>query len=113
MTLMEYQQEVDLWIKKHGVRYFDVKTNMLLLMEEVGETSRLIARRYGEQSFKEQLSTEEQQSRLEDELADILFVLTCIANQTNVDLESAITRNFSKKSRRDSQRHKQNDKLLD
>lgn len=107
MEIKKYQEEVDQWIKEVGVRYFDPLTNTAMLMEEVGEVARIMARRYGEQSEKESDKNKE----LGDELADVLFVLTCIANQTGVDLEAAIAKNFSKKTQRDFERHKKNDKL--
>ncbi|TNE75963.1 MAG: pyrophosphatase [Bacteroidetes bacterium] len=107
MEIKEFQKEVDAWIKTIGVRYFDELTNTAILMEEVGEVARIMARRYGEQSEKES----DKQKDLGDELADVLFVLTCIANQTGVDLEEAIARNFEKKNIRDKERHKNNDKL--
>lgn len=107
MEIKKYQEEVDQWIKEVGVRYFDPLTNTAILMEEVGEVARIMARRYGEQSEKKSDKNKE----LGDELADVLFVLTCIANQTGVDLEAAIAKNFSKKTQRDFERHKKNDKL--
>ncbi len=107
MTIQQYQKEVDQWIKEIGVRYFNELTNTAILMEEVGEVARIMARRYGEQSEKES----DKNKDLGDELADVLFVVTCLANQTGVDLSEAIERNFAKKTNRDSQRHKENDKL--
>jgi NTP pyrophosphatase (non-canonical NTP hydrolase) len=107
MEISAYQKEVDQWIKDHGVRYFNELTNTALLMEEVGELARIMARKYGEQSFK---NTEEEKN-LGDEMADVLFVLTCLANQTGVNLEEAIKRNMEKKTSRDKNRHKENDKL--
>jgi NTP pyrophosphatase (non-canonical NTP hydrolase) len=107
MEIKELQSKVDGWIKEHGVRYFDELTNTTILMEEVGEVARIMARRYGEQSEKES----DKNKDLGDELADVLFVLTCIANQTGVDLQTAIEKNFSKKTKRDHDRHKKNDKL--
>jgi NTP pyrophosphatase (non-canonical NTP hydrolase) len=107
MTLTEAQQLVDQWISKYGVRYFNKLTNMALLTEEVGELARIIARRYGEQSFKES----EPDHSLKDEMADILFVLICIANQTGVNLEEAFRENIDKKTKRDSTRHLDNHKL--
>lgn len=106
-----YQEKVDVWIKKYGVRYFDELTNTALLMEEVGELSRIIARVYGEQSFKELSEQENSHEALGDEIADIIFVLTCIANQTGIDLDKAIEINFNKKTKRDQERHLRNDKL--
>jgi NTP pyrophosphatase (non-canonical NTP hydrolase) len=107
MDLKELQHKVDTWINKYGVRYFNELTNMAILTEEVGEVARIIARKYGEQSYKESDNKE-----LADELADVLWVLTCIANQTGVDLEKAMKENFEKKTLRDKDRHKENDKLL-
>ena len=107
MTLTEAQQRVDQWITKYGVRYFNELTNMALLTEEVGELARIMARRYGEQSFKDA----ETERSLEDEMADILFVLVCIANQTGVDLEEAFRNNIEKKTNRDANRHLDNHKL--
>ena len=107
MTLQEAQAKVDKWINTHGVRYFNELTNMAILTEEVGEVAKIMARRYGEQSFK----NNEDKKMLEDELADVLFVLICIANQTNTDLSSALTRNLKKKTTRDHNRHKNNQKL--
>ncbi len=106
-TLKIAQDRVDTWINDHGVRYFNELTNMALLTEEVGEVARIIARQYGEQSSKR----EDQGSELADELADVLFVLICIANQTGVDLDEAFQNNLSKKTERDSERHKNNQKL--
>ncbi|MEX1193011.1 MAG: nucleotide pyrophosphohydrolase [Brumimicrobium sp.] len=108
MEIKELQKSVDDWIKEHGVRYFDELTNTTILMEEVGEVARIMSRRYGEQSEKET----DKNKDLGDELADVIFVLTCIANQTGVDLEEAIKKNFEKKTERDSERHKGNEKLL-
>jgi NTP pyrophosphatase (non-canonical NTP hydrolase) len=107
MELAELQQTVDDWIKDVGVRYFSELTNTALLMEEVGELARIMARKYGEQSFKKA----EEDANLADEMADVLFVLTCLANQTGVDLTRAMEQNLEKKTRRDSQRHKENPKL--
>ena len=101
------QETIDLWIKENGVRYFNELTNTALLMEEVGEVARLMARKYGEQSFKEN----EQPDSLADELADVLFVLVCIANQTGVNLTESIQKNLEKKSLRDKKRHLNNPKL--
>ena len=109
MELDELQNNVNTWIQKYGVRYFDELTNMAILTEEVGEVARIIARRYGEQSEKES----DQNKDLADELADVLWVLTCIANQTGINLEEAMKKNFEKKTLRDSNRHKNNDKLHD
>ena len=102
---------MDVWIKEHGVRYFDEKTNTLLLMEEVGEFSRLIARVYGEQSFKSSEKETDHAVQLADEWADILFVMTCLANQMGIDTEIAIKKNMEKKTSRDKDRHKGNLKL--
>lgn len=107
MTLEELQKTVDQWVEKYGVRYFNELTNMAVLTEEVGEVARIMARTYGEQSAKE---TDLNKS-LADELADVLWVLTCIANQTGVDLTDALQRNIEKKTARDSERHRNNPKL--
>ena len=107
MTIEEAQQKVDEWIKTIGVRYFNELTNMTILTEEVGELARIMARRYGEQSEKES----DKGKDLGDEMADVLWVLICLANQTGVDLTKALERNFEKKTARDSDRHKNNDKL--
>ena len=104
MTLKELQQTVDDWIKKFGVRYFNELTNMAILTEEVGEVARIMSRTYGEQSSKQS----DLKKELPDELADVLFVLICIANQTGVDLSEAFSKNLEKKSERDSTRHKEN-----
>lgn len=111
MTLAEYQKEVDLWIQTYGVRYFGELTNMAILTEEVGEVARLISRIYGEQSFKEAPSETDQKNMLADEMADVLWVLTCLANQTGIDLTEAIQRNMEKKTNRDKLRHIQNPKI--
>lgn len=108
MTITQAQKLVDIWIKKYGVRYFSELTNMAILTEEVGEVARIIARQYGEQSFKKIDS----RKKLENELADVLFVLICIANQTGVDLQKALMKNFEKKTNRDKSRHKKNKKLI-
>lgn len=107
MSLQEAQQQVDAWIKSHGVRYFNELTNMAILTEEVGEVARIIARRYGEQSEKES----DKEKELGDELADVLWVLICLANQTGVDLTEAFKKNMQKKTDRDRDRHHQNPKL--
>ncbi len=107
MTIQQAQQDVDHWIKTVGVRYFSELTNMAILTEEVGELARIMARKYGDQSFKEG----EQDHDPADEMADVLWVLLCLANQTGVDLESALKKNFQKKSDRDSSRHRDNPKL--
>ena len=107
MTLQEAQQQVDNWIKTYGVRYFNELTNMAILTEEVGEVARIMSRRYGEQSFKES----DKDKDLSDELADVLWVLLCIANQTGVNLTEAFDRHIAEKTQRDSTRHKNNSKL--
>jgi NTP pyrophosphatase (non-canonical NTP hydrolase) len=107
MTIHEAQQRVDDWIKTTGVRYFNELTNLAILTEEVGEVARLMSRTYGEQSFKET----DKQKELSDELADVLWVVICIANQTGVDLTKALQKNFEKKTIRDAERHQQNKKL--
>jgi NTP pyrophosphatase (non-canonical NTP hydrolase) len=107
ITLKEAQTKVDQWIKTVGVKYFSELTNLGILMEEVGELSRLMVRQYGEQSFKESDKGKE----LSDEMADVLWVLICLANQTGVDLTAALHKNFEKKNLRDSERHKNNEKL--
>ena len=107
MDLKNLQITVDKWIKEHGVRYFDELTNMAQLTEEVGEVARIISRKFGEQSFKEN----EELADLGEELADVLFVLICIANQTGVDLESSFKEKLEKKTTRDKSRHKDNPKL--
>ena len=109
MNLKNSQLEVDNWIKEHGVRYFNELTNMAQLTEEVGEVARIIARRYGEQSEKES----DKDKDLGDEMADILFVLCCLANQTGIDLEQALEKNLEKKTNRDATRHLNNPKLTD
>jgi NTP pyrophosphatase (non-canonical NTP hydrolase) len=111
MKIKELQDRVDSWIKTYGVRYFDEKTNTLLLVEEVGEFSRLISRKYGEQSFKQEISEKEIAEKIEDEIADIVFVITCLANQMEIDLEKCIIKNINKKTNRDHSRHLTNRKL--
>lgn len=106
-TINEAQQQVDLWIKKIGVRYFSELTNLGILMEEVGELSRIMVRKYGEQSFKES----DKGNDLSDEMADVLWVLICLANQTGVNLTDALQKNFEKKTSRDATRHIDNEKL--
>ena len=106
ITLKELQERVDNWIKEYGVRYFNELTNMAILTEEVGEVARIMARKYGEQSFKEN-----EKCDLGDELADVLWVLICIANQTGVDLTEALEKNLDKKTQRDNKRHINNPKL--
>ena len=107
MTIEEAQKTVDTWIQTTGVRYFNELTNMAMLTEEVGEVARIIARQYGEQSFKES----DRDKVLADELADVLFVVICLANQTGIDLTEALQRNLAKKTLRDADRHQQNEKL--
>lgn len=107
ISIEQAQAIVDAWIKTHGVRYFNELTNLAMLTEEVGEVARIMARQFGEQSFKES----DKNISLADELADVLFVLICIANQTGVNLTEAFECNIAKKSQRDALRHKQNDKL--
>lgn len=107
MTIKEAQELVDDWIKTNGVRYFNELTNMAMLTEEVGEVARIIARKYGEQSFKES----DKDKDLGEELADVMFVLICLANQTGVDLTDALEKNLVKKTKRDKERHHQNKKL--
>lgn len=112
MEIKQLQAEVDQWIKTFGIRYFGELTNMAILTEEVGELARLMSRMYGEQSFKKEISEQTQKEMLADEMADVLWVLTCLANQTGVDLESALQKNISKKTKRDKDRHRSNTKLL-
>ena len=107
LTIPEAQQKVDEWIKTVGVRYFSELTNMTILTEEVGELARIMARKYGDQSFKKS----DEEYNLADEMADVLWVLICLANQTGVDLNEAFLKNMEKKTSRDSERHKNNDKL--
>lgn len=106
MTIEEAQKKVDNWIKTYGVRYFNELTNMAVLTEEVGEVARIIARKYGEQSFKAG-----EKDNLADEMADVLWVLMCLANQTGIDLTEAFKKNLEKKTNRDKERHKNNPKL--
>lgn len=106
MTIQEAQNAVDRWIKEYGVRYFSVLTNMACLTEEVGELARVMARKYGDQSFKEG-----EKENLDEEMADILWVLICLANQTGVNLEDALVKSIEKKTQRDKERHKNNNKL--
>lgn len=107
MTIKEAQEIVDEWINTTGVRYFNELTNTAMLMEEVGEVARIMARKYGEQSFKKS----DEEVNLADEMADVLFVLICLANQTGIDLTSALKQNLDKKTRRDADRHQNNQKL--
>ena len=107
MTIQQAQQIIDQWINTTGVRYFNELTNMAILTEEVGEVARIMARKYGEQSFKEK----DKNADLADELADVIFVVMCIANQTGIDLTEALIKNIEKKTDRDSDRHHQNEKL--
>lgn len=107
MTIQKAQETVDKWINTTGIRYFNELTNMAILTEEVGEVARIIARQYGEQSFK----SSDMDKDLADELADVLFVLICIANQTGVDLTTALEKNLDKKTKRDTDRHQNNEKL--
>ena len=107
MTIQEAQEAVDQWIKTTGIRYFNELTNTAILMEEVGEVARIMARQYGEQSFKKS----DTGVTLADEMADVLFVLICLANQTGIDLTSALKSNMEKKSVRDAERHRNNEKL--
>lgn len=107
MTIKRAQETIDNWIKKYGVRYYSELTNMAILTEEVGEVARLMSRIYGDQSFKDS----DKDKNLADELADVLFVLICIANQTDVDLEEALNKNLAKKTERDNVRHRNNPKL--
>ncbi len=107
MTIEEAQKVVDQWINTTGVRYFNELTNTAMLMEEVGEVARIMARQYGEQSFK----ASDKEVDLGDEMADVLFVLICLANQTGIDLTAALQKNLDKKNKRDATRHQENDKL--
>jgi NTP pyrophosphatase (non-canonical NTP hydrolase) len=108
LTLAQAQATVDQWIKTYGVRYYNELTNTAILMEEVGEVARIMARKYGEQSFKESDKAHD----LGDEMADVLFVLICLANQTGVDLTESLARNLEKKTKRDADRHRNNEKLI-
>ncbi len=111
MTLNNAQETVDNWIKTIGIRYFNELTNMAILTEEVGEVARLMSRLYGEQSFKKTEDAENAKENLADEMADVLFVLICLANQTGVDLTAALEKNLDKKTKRDTLRHANNEKL--
>lgn len=111
MTIQALQQTVDNWIQTIGIRYYNELTNTAVLMEEVGEVARLMARVYGEQSFKTEVQAETAKADLADEMADVLFVLTCLANQTGIDLAEAMEKNLAKKTKRDKDRHANNEKL--
>jgi NTP pyrophosphatase (non-canonical NTP hydrolase) len=111
MTIREAQDTVDHWIRTIGVRYYNELTNTAVLMEEVGEMARLMARLYGEQSFKRPEEAEQAPAQLADEMADVLFVLICLANQTGIDLTEALEKNLAKKTLRDADRHRNNEKL--
>ncbi|MEM9835417.1 MAG: nucleotide pyrophosphohydrolase [Bacteroidota bacterium] len=111
MTIQEAQATVDEWINTIGVRYYNELTNTAVLMEEVGEVARLMARIYGEQSFKNPADASTAPARLADEMADVLFVLICLANQTGIDLTEALRKNLAKKTKRDQERHQNNEKL--
>lgn len=111
MTLQNAQKRVDEWIKTIGVRYFNELTNTAMLTEEVGEVARIMSRVYGEQSFKRSEDEKNAKVNLADEMADVLFVLICLANQTGVDLEAALVKNLDKKTKRDKDRHQNNEKL--
>lgn len=111
MTLNTLQEIVDQWVRTYGVRYFSELTNTAVLMEEVGELARLMARHFGDQSFKRAQTPTDRTANLGDEMADILFVLVCLANQTGVDLQTAMRRNLAKKTARDKERHRNNPKL--
>ena len=111
MTIKESQDRVDLWIREVGQRYFSELTNMAVLTEEVGELARLFARVFGEQSFKKPLSKEEIKDKLGEEMADVLFVLICLANQTGIDLTKELIKSLDKKTKRDKTRHANNEKL--
>ena len=113
MTLKSAQERVDEWINTIGVRYYSELTNTAVLMEETGEVARLMARLYGEQSFKNPADAESAPAQLADEMADVLFVLICLANQTGIDLTDALQRNLAKKTIRDADRHRTNEKLRD
>lgn len=114
MTIKEAQEAVDLWIKEYGVRYFSELTNMTVLTEEVGELAKIMARRYGEQSWKatDHRATDNGREAMADEMADVLWVLLCLANQTGVDLTAELKKNIAKKTQRDALRHIENKKLL-
>jgi len=111
MTIQNLQQNIDNWINTIGIRYYQELTNMAILTEEVGEVARLMSRLYGEQSFKNKSDEETAKDKLADEMADVLFVLVCLANQTGVDLTKAMEKNLKKKTKRDAERHANNKKL--
>lgn len=111
MTLQNLQTDVDTWIKTYGQRYFSELTNLGILMEETGELSRHIVRKYGEQSYKQEITETEMAEKIADEMADVLWVLCCLANQAGIDLTKAMENNFNKKTQRDAVRHLQNKKL--
>ncbi len=111
MTIKETQETVDNWINTIGIRYYNELTNTAILMEEVGEVARIMARLYGEQSFKKSDDEENAKENLADEMADVLFVLVCLANQTGIDLTEALKKNLDKKTKRDKERHANNEKL--
>ncbi len=111
MTIQEAQERIDEWITTIGIRYYNELTNTAVLMEEVGEVARLMARLYGEQSFKTEVQATSAKTDLADEMADVLFVLICLANQTGVDLTDALRNNLDKKTKRDAERHARNEKL--
>ena len=111
MTIKEWQETVDKWIKRYGVRYFDELSNTVILMEELGELSRLMVRQYGEQSFKSSVEEKEVKEMIGEEIADILFVLTCLSNQMDINLEEQMRKTMRKKTARDKDRHHSNPKL--
>jgi len=111
MTIREAQKNVDHWINTVGIRYYNELTNMTILTEEVGEVARIMSRLYGEQSFKRAEDAENAKEKLSDEMADVLFVLICLANQTGIDLSEALVKNLNKKTIRDASRHANNEKL--
>lgn len=111
MKITEYQEQVDRWIKQYGVKYFSELTNMVILAEEVGELAKLMAREYGEQSFKNPGDKENAHNNISDEIGDIIFVITCLANQMDIDITTALKKNLEKKTNRDKTRHLNNPKL--
>lgn len=111
MTIKEWQEKTDDWINTIGVRYFDPMTNTALVMEELGEFARLMARKYGEQSFKKKEDAERVEDNIKEEIGDIFFVMTCLANQMEIDLEAVLEKNLEKKTARDIDRHRDNEKL--